>query len=160
MSAIVGTIASIVFEQNITFNTSKLGSNELIKLLREGLVVQDGTSYMQWLEGRMKRAGLNENYSIPPRIVSSKQEMLEEISNTKRNNAHHFVSNLTTYKYNLRQAGNSDDFEVSYQQPNKTPQAFVFGSGVTATFEKRINIEISKMNRSGLTDQIESDWKD
>lgn len=160
MSAIVGTIASIVFEQNITFNTSKLGSNELIKLLREGLVVQDGTSYMQWLEGRMKRAGLNENYSIPPRIVSSKQEMLEEISNTKRNNAHHFVSNLTTYKYNLRQAGNSDDFEVSYQQPNKTPQAFVFGSGVTATFKKRINIEISKMNRSGLTDQIESDWKD
>ena len=47
MSAIIGTIASIVFEQNIAYNTSKLGSNEIIKLLKEGLFVQEGTSSIQ-----------------------------------------------------------------------------------------------------------------
>ena len=39
-------------------------------------------------------------------------------------------------------------------------QAFIFGSGVDSRFKQLINIEISKMNRSGLTEQIESDWKD
>ena len=160
MGAIVGTIASIVFEQNITFNTSRLGSNELIKLLNEGLVVQEGTSYMQWIESRMKRAGIGENYSVPPRFVSTKKEMLEEISSSKKNKAMHFVMNITTYKYNLRKVGNTDDFMVSYQQPNKTPQAFIFGSDTDPELKRLINIEISKMNRSGLTDQIESDWKD
>ncbi|NKB73213.1 MAG: transporter substrate-binding domain-containing protein [Synechococcus sp. s2_metabat2_7] len=160
MSAIIGTIASIVFEENIAFNTSKLGSNELIKLLKEGLVVQEGTSYMQWVESRMKRAGIGDNYSVPPRLVSTKKEMLEEIGSTKPDKPSHFVSNITTYKYNLRQVGNSDEFEISYQQPNKTPQAFIFGSGMNSKLKQRINIEISKMNRSGLTDQIESDWKD
>ena len=160
MGAIVGTIASIVFEQNITFNTSRLGSNELIKLLNEGLVVQEGTSYMQWIESRMKRAGIGENYSVPPRFVSTKKEMLEEISSSKKNKARHFVMNITTYKYNLRKVGNTDDFMVSYQQPNKTPQAFIFGSDIDPELKRLINIEIAKMNRSGLTDQIESDWKD
>jgi ABC-type amino acid transport substrate-binding protein len=160
MGAIVGTIASIVFEQNITFNTSRLGSNELIKLLNEGLVVQEGTSYMQWIESRMKRAGIGENYSVPPRFVSTKKEMLEEISSSKKNKAMHFVMNITTYKYNLRKVGNTDDFMVSYQQPNKTPQAFIFGSDTDPELKRLINIEIAKMNRSGLTDQIESDWKD
>ena len=160
MGAIVGTIASIVFEQNITFNTSRLGSNELIKLLNEGLVVQEGTSYMQWIESRMKRAGIGENYSVPPRFVSTKKEMLEEISSSKKNKARHFVMNITTYKYNLRKVGNTDDFMVSYQQPNKTPQAFIFGSDTDPELKRLINIEIAKMNRSGLTDQIESDWKD
>ena len=160
MGAIVGTIASIVFEQNITFNTSRLGSNELIKLLNEGLVVQEGTSYMQWIESRMKRAGIGENYSVPPRFVSTKKEMLEEISSSKKNKARHFVMNITTYKYNLRKVGNPDDFMVSYQQPNKTPQAFIFGSDTDPELKRLINIEIAKMNRSGLTDQIESDWKD
>ena len=160
MGAIVGTIASIVFEQNITFNTSRLGSNELIKLLKEGLVVQEGTSYMQWIESRMKRAGIRENYSVPPRFVSTKTEMLEEISSSKGDKARHFVMNITTYKHNLRQVGNPDNFEASYQQPNKTPQAFIFGSAADPEFKRLINIEISKMNRSGLTDQIESDWTD
>ena len=160
MGAIVGTIASIVFEQNITFNTSRLGSNELIKLLNEGLVVQEGTSYMQWIESRMKRAGIGEKYSVPPRFVSTKKEMLEEISSSKKNKAMHFVMNITTYKYNLRKVGNTDDFMVSYQQPNKTPQAFIFGSDTDPELKRLINIEIAKMNRSGLTDQIESDWKD
>jgi ABC-type amino acid transport substrate-binding protein len=160
MGAIVGTIASIVFEQNITFNTSRLGSNELIKLLNEGLVVQEGTSYMQWIESRMKRAGIGENYSVPPRFVSTKKEMLEEISSSKKNKAMHFVMNITTYKYNLRKVGNTDDFIVSYQQPNKTPQAFIFGSDTDPELKRLINIELAKMNRSGLTDQIESDWKD
>ena len=160
MGAIVGTIASIVFEQNITFNTSRLGSNELIKLLKEGLVVQEGTSYMQWIESRMKRAGIGENYSVPPRFVSTKTEMLEEISSSKGDKARHFVMNITTYKHNLRQVGNPDNFEASYQQPNKTPQAFIFGSAADPEFKRLINIEISKMNRSGLTDQIESDWTD
>lgn len=160
MGAVVGTIASIVFEQNITFNTSRLGSNELIKLLQEGLVVQEGTSYMQWIESRMKRAGIGENYPVPPRFVSTKTEMLEEISSSKENKASHFVMNITTYKYNLRQVGNPDKFEASYQQPNKTPQAFIFGSAADPKFKRLINIEISKMNRSGLTDQIESDWID
>lgn len=160
MGAVVGTIASIVFEQNITFNTSRLGSNELIKLLQEGLVVQEGTSYMQWIESRMKRAGIGENYPVPPRFVSTKTEMLEEISSSKENKASHFVMNITTYKYNLRQVGNPDNFEASYQQPNKTPQAFIFGSAADPKFKRLINIEISKMNRSGLTDQIESDWID
>lgn len=160
MGAVVGTIASIVFEQNITFNTSRLGSNELIKLLQEGLVVQEGTSYMQWIESRMKRAGIGENYPVPPRFVSTKTEMLEEISSSKENKASHFVMNITTYKYNLRQVGNPDNFEASYQQPNKTPQAFIFGSAADPKFKRLINIEMSKMNRSGLTDQIESDWID
>ena len=160
MGAVVGTIASIVFEQNITFNTSRLGSNELIKLLQEGLVVQEGTSYMQWIESRMKRAGIGENYPVPPRFVSTKTEMLEEISSSKKNKASHFVMNITTYKYNLRQVGNPDNFEASYQQPNKTPQAFIFGSAADPKFKRLINIEMSKMNRSGLTDQIESDWID
>jgi ABC-type amino acid transport substrate-binding protein len=115
---------------------------------------------MQWIESRMKRAGIGENYSVPPRFVSTKKEMLEEISSSKKNKARHFVMNITTYKYNLRKVGNPDDFMVSYQQPNKTPQAFIFGSDTDPELKRLINIEIAKMNRSGLTDQIESDWKD
>ena len=115
---------------------------------------------MQWIDSRMKRAGISDNHSIPPHLVSAKKEMLEAISSLKPDRANHFVGNITTYKYNLRQAGNAEEFEISYQQPNKTPQAFIFGSGVDSRFKQLINIEISKMNRSGLTDQIESDWKD
>ena len=72
----------------------------------------------------MKRAGISDNHSIPSRLVSAKREILEAISSSKPDKANHFVGNITTCKYNLRPAGNAEEFEISCQQPNKTPQAF------------------------------------
>ena len=67
---------------------------------------------------------------------------------------------IKTYKTLLKQAELEDDYELSYQMPSKTPQAFIFGSQIKQDLKKAINIEISKMNRIGLTEQIEQDWRD
>ena len=72
----------------------------------------------------------------------------------------HFVANITTYKTLLKQAESEEKFELNYQTSSKTPQAFIFGSQIRDELKKAINIELSNMNRSGLTEQIEQDWRD
>ena len=160
MSAIIGTTATIIFEENITKKTNELTNKELHQLLRQGLAVQKQTSNEHWLNKQMNKAGIRNDIGTTPIYASSKQQLMELIQGKKTQKPNHFIANITTYKTVLKQAELEEKFELSYQMPSKTPQAFVFGSQIKQDLKKAINIEISKMNRSGLTEQIEKDWRD
>ena len=160
MSAIIGTTATIIFEENITKKTNELTNKELHQLLRQGLAVQKQTSNEHWLNKQMNKAGIRNDIGTTPIYASSKQQLMELIQGKKTQKPNHFIANATTYKTVLKQAELEEKFELSYQMPSKTPQAFVFGSQIKQDLKKAINIEISKMNRSGLTEQIEQDWRD
>ena len=160
MSAIIGTTATIIFEENITKKTNELTNKELHQLLRQGLAVQKQTSNEHWLNKQMNKAGIRNDIGTTPIYASSKQQLMELIQGEKTQKPNHFIANATTYKTVLKQAELEEKFELSYQMPSKTPQAFVFGSQIKQDLKKAINIEISKMNRSGLTEQIEKDWRD
>ena len=160
MSAIIGTTATIIFEENITKKTNELTNKELHQLLRQGLAVQKQTSNEHWLNKQMNKAGIRNDIGTTPIYASSKQQLMELIQGKKTQKPNHFIANATTYKTVLKQAELEEKFELSYQMPSKTPQAFVFGSQIKQDLKKAINIEISKMNRSGLTEQIEKDWRD
>ena len=108
----------------------------------------------------MNKAGIRNDIGTTPIYASSKQQLMELIQGKKTQKPNHFIANATTYKTVLKQAELEEKFELSYQMPSKTPQAFVFGSQIKQDLKKAINIEISKMNRSGLTEQIEKDWRD
>ena len=160
MSAIIGTTATIIFEENITKKTNELTNKELHQLLRQGLAVQKQTSNEHWLNKQMNKAGIRNDIGTTPIYASSKQQLMELIQRKSTQKPNHFIANITTYKTVLKQAELEEKFELSYQMPSKTPQAFVFGSQIKQDLKKAINIEISKMNRSGLTEQIEKDWRD
>ena len=160
MSAIIGTTATIIFEENITKKTDELTNKELYQLLRQGLAVQKQTSNEHWLNKQMNKAGIRNDIGTTPIYASSKQQLMELIQGKSIQKPNHFIANITTYKTVLKQAKLEEKFELSYQMPSKTPQAFIFGSQIKQDLKKAINIEISKMNRSGLTEQIEKDWRD
>ncbi|MCB4394437.1 amino acid ABC transporter substrate-binding protein [Synechococcus sp. HB1133] len=160
MGAIIGTTATIIFEENITKRTNELANKELYQLLQQGLAVQKETSNAHWLEKQMNNAGITLNMGATPIYASDKQHLMELIQGKSDPNPKHMVTNITTYKTILKQAELEDEFELSYQMPSKTPQAFVFGSNINQELKKAINVEIAKLNRSGLTEQIEKDWRD
>ena len=84
--------------------------------------------------------------------------MLELLRGHSTEKPLHFVANITTYSTKLKEASLEQEFAISYQSPRKTPQSFIFGSALDDGLKQLINIEIAKMNRSGLTEQIEKDW--
>ena len=108
----------------------------------------------------MNNAGITLNMGATPIYASDKQHLMELIQGKSDPKPKHMVTNITTYKTILKQAELEDEFELSYQMPSKTPQAFVFGSNINQELKKAINVEIAKLNRSGLTEQIEKDWRD
>ena len=160
MGAIIGTTATIIFEDNVTKKTNELKNKELYQLLQQGLAVQEQTSNAHWLQKQMNNAGITQDIGTTPVYASNKQQLLDLIQGKRNQKPKHVVTNITTYKTLLKQAELEDDFELSYQMPSKTPQAFIFGSQIKQDLKKAINIEISKMNRIGLTEQIEQDWRD
>jgi len=160
MGAIIGTTATIIFEENITKKTSELKSKELYQLLKQGLAVQEKTSNVHWLQKQIKNAGITQDAGTRPAYASNKQELMELIQGKRKQKPQHLVTNITTYKTILKQAELQDQFKLSYQMPSKTPQAFVFGSEIKHDLKKAINIEISILNRSGITEQIEQDWSE
>ena len=160
MSAIIGTTATIIFEENITKKLNELKNRELYELLRQGLAVQEQTSNAHWLKRQMANAGITQDIGTTPIYASDKQKLIELIQGNSSQKPKHFVANITTYKTLLKQAGLDERYELAYQMSSKTPQAFVFGSQIKKDLKKAINIEISKLNRSGLTEQLEQDWRD
>ena len=160
MSAIIGTTATIIFEENITKKLNELKNRELYELLRQGLAVQEQTSNAHWLKRQMANAGITQDIGTTPIYASDKQNLIELIQGKSSQKPKHFVANITTYKTLLKQAGLDETYELAYQMSSKTPQAFVFGSQIKKDLKKAINIEISKLNRSGLTEQLEQDWRD
>ena len=158
MSTIIGTTATIIFEESITKKTNDFTPKELYRLLKQGIAVQKETSNFHWLKKQMDKAGISNDIGTTPIYASSKQDLLELIQGKRTQIPNHFVANLTTYKTVLKQAQVEDKFELSYQMPSKTPQAFVFGNQIKEDLKKAINVEIVNMNRSGLTEQIEQNW--
>ena len=160
MGAIIGTTATIIFEENVTKKTNELKNKELYQLLQQGLAVQEQTSNAHWLQKQMNNAGITQDIGTTPIYATNKQQLLDLIQGKRNQKPKHVVTNITAYKTLLKQAELEDDFELSYQMPSKTPQAFIFGSQAKQDLKTAINIEISKMNRTGLTEQIEQDWRD
>ena len=109
---------------------------------------------------KQKYAGIPQDSGATPIYASNKQQLMELIQGKSDPKPKHMITNITTYKTILKQAELEDKFELSYQMPSKTPQAFVFGSNINQELKKAINVEIAKLNRSGLTEQIEKDWRD
>ena len=159
MSAIIGTTATIIFEENIARKTNELGNKELKSLLREGIAVIGESSTASWLNNRIEIAGISTEMDLTPITVKTKTEMIEILRGNADKKARHFVANITTYLTQLKDAGLEEEFAVSYQSPRKTPQSFIFGSQLDDGLKRLINIEIAKMNRSGLTEQLEEDWR-
>ena len=160
MSAIIGTTAAIIFEEKVARKTNELTNKELLLILKQGLAVQEGTSNANWLKKQMRSAGITPNREILPLYADSKAQMIEFLQGKQTRPAKHFVANITTYKTLLKQSDLQEKYQLTYQLPSKTPQAFLFGGKVKPELKKMINIEIAKMNRQGLTEQIEKDWSD
>ena len=158
MSAIIGTTATIVFEENIAKTTKELGNKELESMLREGVAVVGESSTSAWLNNRIKTAGIPPELGLEPITVKTRTEMIELLRGRTDDNPHHFVANITTYLSKLKEANLEKEFAISYQSPRKTPQSFIFGSKLDDGLKRLINIEIAKMNRNGLTEQLEKDW--
>jgi ABC-type amino acid transport substrate-binding protein len=159
MSAVIGTTAAIIFEENIARKTNELDNKELKSLLYEGIAVIGESSTASWLDSRIKMGGLASELSLKPITVNTKSEMIDVLRGNSAKKARHFVSNITTYLTVLKDAGLEEEFAISYQSPRKTPQSFLFGSKLNDDLKQLINIEIAKMNRSGLTEQLEEDWR-
>ena len=158
MSAIIGTTVTIVFKENITKATKELGNKELESMLREGIAVVGESSTATWLNNRIAIAGIPSEPGLEPITVKTKTEMLDLLRVRSADHPHHFVANITTYSTKLKEASLEEEFAISYQSPRKTPQSFIFGSKLDDDLKRLINIEIAKMNRSGLTEQLEKDW--
>ena len=159
MSAIIGTTVTIVFEENIAKQTKEIGDKELKELLREGIAVIKGTSTATWLDNRIKIAGIAPGSGLKPIAAKTKTERLQLLRDGSTQAPRHFVSNSTNYATQLKESGLEDSFSISYQSPRKTPQSFIFGRNLEPALKRLINIELAEMNRNGVTEQIEKDWR-
>lgn len=73
--------------------------------------------------------------------------------------ANHILSNVSVLTQVLQNVNEPDNYWISLEMPNKTPQAFIFGANLDPKTKQSINVALSRLNYEGDTARLETNWQ-
>ena len=73
--------------------------------------------------------------------------------------ADHIISDFSVFTQALQNVDEPDNYWISLEMPNKTPQAFIFSSKLDPATKQSINIALSKLNYDGDAARLEAIWQ-
>ena len=156
ISILVGTAASVLFEPKTPADASRLSKAELKLFLKQGLVVNSGTKMHEWILQKI------EDYDLLSEAETGlipvlKTGMIEQMLNSGE--ASHALSDISVLRNIWKELDRPDDFRISLEMRNKTPQGFIFGSELDDKIRKKINVELARLNHNGDSARLGSAWE-
>ena len=155
ISILVGKAASLLLDSKNPSDASNLSRAELQLFLNQGLAVNSGTKMHDWILQRI------EEYNLPAEaqkglIPVQESSRLEQMLNSGQ--ARHALSDISVLRNIWKDLDDPDNFRISLEMKNKTPQAFIFGSKLDDQLRQKINIELARMNYNGDAARLASGW--
>ena len=110
----------------------------------------------EWLQKRIENIkNINTSRVKILRATNGEPELVEALTTGK---VRHILSDVAVLNRILLNIDDSDSYSISVKNPNITPQAFVFGSGLDEKHKSIINISISEFIRSGKSRRLNIRW--
>jgi ABC-type amino acid transport substrate-binding protein len=152
ISIFVGTAASLVFQDSQPVDLSE--KEWPIRALREGVAVDGGTVSELWLKQQAEVLGAPSlERKIKP--ISGDEALITALEHRAVNNV---MADTSRIQRMSRQINDQKAYRVSAQTFNPTPQAFVFGRGLSKAKRDQINLSISTMRFNGTLQPILKRW--
>ena len=156
LSILVGTTAALIFEDRKPMNANNINRSYLSKILSEGVAVNAGTKMHDWLTKQVEIHNLDQA-SHSGIIATERKGALSEALNSGL--ADHIISDVSVLTQVLQNVDEPDNYWISLEMPNKTPQAFIFGDNLDPATKQSINIALSKLNYDGDAARLEASWQ-
>ena len=156
LSILVGTTAALIFEDRKPMNANNINKSYLNKILSEGVAVNAGTKMHDWLLNQVEIHNLDQA-SHSGIVATERKGALSEALDSGL--ANHTVSDVSVLTQVLQNVDEPDNYWISLEIPNKTPQAFIFGANLDPTTKQAINIALSRLNYEGDTARLEASWQ-
>ena len=158
VSTLLGTAASEIFITKKPIEINKIGNEQIVNLLYEGVGVPKGTAQDTWFSEKI--ASLKNFDTNKIKLVKTEkgeEGLLELLLNGDVNHIFGEKSNLKNIKKAIL---NSSDFYISIEDPIKYNQGFVFGKNLDKKSKQSINVAISELIGKGRHIFAEKKWND
>ncbi len=158
ISTLLGTAASEIFITKKPIEINKIGNEQIVNLLYEGVGVPKGTAQDTWFSEKI--ASLKNFDTKKIKLVKTErgeEGLLELLLNRDVNHIFGEKSNLKNIKKAIL---NSSDFYISIEDPIKYNQGFVFGKNLDKKSKQSINVAISELLGKGRHIFAEKKWND
>ena len=156
VSILVGTSASIVFDEEKPMDATRINREQFTTLMSEGLGVVSNTATESWVQKRMSDLRISAEPS-DIKFYPSEEAMIQSL---KSGDINHIVTYNIRFPYYMYLLGEKKSYHASYQIESKTPIAFIFSSGLSQPLRRLINSELASLNHDGTIANIEKYWAD
>ena len=154
VSILVGTTASVVFEEDKPRDASKISRNQLSTLISEGLGIVSRTSTEPWAQKKLNELRIPGNYS-DIKLFPREEAMIDSL---KSGEIDHVVAYNIRFPYYMHLLGNTKDYHASFVINSQTPIAFIFSAKLSQSLRRLINSELAALNHDGTISNIEKYW--
>ena len=156
LSILVGTTAALIFEDRKPMDANNINKSYLSKILSEGVAVNAGTKMHDWLLNQVETHNLDQA-SHSGIVATERKGALSEALDSRL--ANHILSDVSVLTQVLQNVNEPDNYWISLEMPNKTPQAFIFGANLDPKTKQSINVALSRLNYEGDTARLETNWQ-
>lgn len=154
VSILVGTTASVVFEEDKPMDASKINRKQFSTLISEGLGIVTKTSTEPWAQKKLNDLRIPGDYS-DIKLFRREETMIESLRSGEIN---HVIAYNIRFPYYMNLLGQEDKFHASFMIDAQAPIAFIFGSQLSPPIRRLINRELAALNHDGTIADIEKYW--
>ena len=120
------------------------------------MAVNAGTKMHDWLTNQIEIHNLEQD-SHSDIIATERKGTRSEALDSE--GADHIISDVSVLTQVLQNVDEPDNYWISLDMPNKTPQAFIFGANLDPKTKQSINVALSRLNYEGDTARLETNWQ-
>ena len=154
VSILVGTTASIVFDEDKPMDASTITRKQFNSLISDGVGTISRTTPEDWARKKMSDLSISTQDSRI-NVYSSEDTMLESL---RAGTISHVISYYSRLPYYLNILDDSSSYYASYVIDANTPVAFMFGADLPQPLRRLINSELASLNQDGTITRIEKYW--
>ena len=154
VSILVGTTASVVFEEDKPRDASKISRTQLSTLISEGLGVVSKTSTEPWVQKKLNELRIPGDYS-DIKLFPREEAMIDSLRSGEIN---HVIAYNIRFPYYRQLLGDTKDYHASFVINSQTPIAFIFSAKLSQPLRRIINSELAALNHDGTIANIEKYW--
>jgi ABC-type amino acid transport substrate-binding protein len=156
VSLLLGSSASLILERELPQDALSLNDESLKGIVYGGIAVNRATKMDDWLQKKIENIKNIDTSRVKIlRATNGEPELVEALTTGK---VRHILSDVAVLNRILLNIDDSDSYTISVKNPNNTPQAFVFGSGLDENHKNIINVSIAEFIRSGKSRRLNTRW--
>lgn len=154
MSIIVGTAASVVFQERKPDDLRAMTSNSYSELVKEGLAMRSGSSLVKFFDNKSRKDKVEKMDFTGIYHAADKEHLLSLL---KSNNVANVLTSSDLASWYMSRLG-AKNYMVSYEGKESIPRGFLFGATMSQATKQKINLEIAALQEDGSIDDLESFW--